>query len=272
MLILTAVFVSCTSALGAALLGNWLNTRRLQTAQSIPLIQHGGEMQSLRRHYRRRFRALRDTLDETRREAERLETRLGAAEVEREEAAIQLASARHEVSALRQRIGDMEAQQHEQRQVIERLQHHERTLGAHLTEAREKIAAFENDHGLLRIERDELVARTQRLRALSASPAAEPAPEAAESAASVGGASRAELAERNARIHELECQLRRSRGRLRELKAELQTWKYRIAPLALHLKMQRDKASAEADGPADNPANDATKDPAKGKMQRSDVA
>jgi chromosome segregation ATPase len=250
-LILTAAIVA--SALGAALLGHWLNARRQQRARSISLAQHSDELQALRRRYRRRFRALRDTLDQARLANDKLGTRLSAAENDREATDSQLAAARYEVTALRQRIGDLEAQQHEQRHVIERMQRHERAVAAELAQAQDRIAGFESDHGLLRIERDELVARTQRLRALSVPEASDPEPDAAETPVMAASAPRAEIAERNARIHELECQLRRNRDRLREIKAELQTWKYRIAPLALHLKMQRDKARAHTDEPPEDP-------------------
>lgn len=108
-----------------------------------------------------------------------------------------------------------------------------------LRAARERVAILESDQGLMRIERDELVAHTQRLRALeaprTASPAAVPAP--------VAEARRAGLAERSARIHDLECRLRESAIRIEELESSLHTWKYRIAPLALHAKLQRERAA-----------------------------
>jgi predicted flap endonuclease-1-like 5' DNA nuclease len=58
---------------------------------------------------------------------------------------------------------------------------------------------------------------------------------------------RAELADRDARIHELECQLEERTARLAELETDLRTWKYRIAPMALHMKIRRGgPAAAEA--------------------------
>lgn len=122
-----------------------------------------------------------------------------------------------------------------------------------LRAARERVAILESDQGLMRIERDELLAHTQRLRALEAprtdNPPAAPGP--------TDETRRAGLAERSARIHELECRLRESAIRIGELESSLHTWKYRIAPLALHAKLQRERAAQARHGSRGTPKGSA---------------
>lgn len=111
-------------------------------------------------------------------------------------------------------------------------------LAEALRDARERVAVLENNQGLMRIERDELMARTQRLRVLEAPPTTgAPAPPGP-----ADETRRAGLAARDARIHELECRLRESNSRIDELESSLHTWKYRIAPMALHARLQRERA------------------------------
>jgi chromosome segregation ATPase len=230
------------------MLAGWAHMRRARQVASIPIERHTEELQALRRQYRRRFRALRDALEQLRTDAGQLRDRLDVTERERDDTAAELGAALQDLALLSQRTADLEALRHEQEQAMARLQQSERSLAVELARAQEKIAGFENDTGLMRIERDELVARTQRLRALSPAEAEAPEPPAEDAGATASV--RAELAQRSARIHELECQVRQHQARERELESELNTWKYRIAPLALHLKMQRDK---NRKAPADKP-------------------
>ena len=78
-----------------------------------------------------------------------------------------LAARQAEIATLRERVALMDAEIRGQARSVSELSAREQALATQLHEALERIAGFERDHGLLRIERDELVARTQRLRALS---------------------------------------------------------------------------------------------------------
>jgi predicted flap endonuclease-1-like 5' DNA nuclease len=243
MLTLPAAVLLCAAALALGLIAGWLHFRRRTAAGFLPLSAHLQEQRLLRRHYRRRLRSLRDAVVRHRLNEEQLRGRLRQAESAHGSHEAQLADLQQEIADLRERSGELERLQREQERLAVEARRREEALAAELARVYETTARFERDHGLLRIERDELAARTQRLRALAVPDrsAAEESPAAA--AATVDGAmTRAEIADRDARIHELECQLRESRSHLHAAQADLQTWKYRIAPLALHMKIQRDKA------------------------------
>jgi predicted flap endonuclease-1-like 5' DNA nuclease len=229
----TAALLLGMAALAAGFLLGWVHFQLRTGAHFIPVARHSDELLSMRRRYRRRLRAVRDAQLRHKLGEERLRDELQAALSREAGHARSLAAAGAENDSLRTRLGDAEGR-------VEVLKERAHSMDAQLATALRKLAAFESEHGLLRIERDELVARTQRLRAL---PAAAPADSPEEVASSTSGnATRAELADRDARIHELECQLRESANRVGELESNLHTWKYRIAPLALHLKLQRERA------------------------------
>jgi predicted flap endonuclease-1-like 5' DNA nuclease len=231
-------------------LAAWARFRvRVGTAW-VPIAAHRDEVMRLRRRYRQRLRALRDA---------GARSRAGEADARRELRAAAdhhltqerlLAGARAETEALRRRLAEVDAACTAHREEIAVLRARAASAAAELAEARARIAASEQDHGLLRIERDELAARTERLRALAL-----PAPAEAGEEAPAPGAARAELADRDARIHELECALAEREGRVAELESSLATWKYRIAPIALHMERQRERkarAVAAAAAPRDD--------------------
>lgn len=209
----TAVLLLSVGALVAGFLISLVRFRLRTRAEFVPLAAHREELVTMRRRYRRRLRGIRDLVQRHKLNEDQLRSELRAAESHHATQAELLNAGQAEIATLRERIAIMDAEI--------------------------------RNHGLLRIERDELAAQTQRLRAL---PMPEPNAEAPSPAA--GTVSRAELADRNARIHDLECQLRESQSRTSELESSLHTWKYRIAPLALYMKMQRDRARKAANGDA----------------------
>jgi predicted flap endonuclease-1-like 5' DNA nuclease len=186
---------------------------------------------------------------------EQLRARLQGAEAELDERGARLTAAENALAAMGQRLHDFASQSLRQEERIGELTGRAKSIAAELELALERIAGFEHERGLQRIERDELLAQTQRLRALPAAAAL------AIPAADIGNptavepvtVSRAELSDRNERIHELECQLRQSRSRARELEQDLHTWKFRIAPVALHQRLKHDKARRSAPTPGTRP-------------------
>jgi large subunit ribosomal protein L21 len=252
----TAALLIGAGALAAGIIIAFTHFHLRTRAGFVPLHAHRDEMAALRRRYRRRLRALRDAVLRHKDDEEQLRAELQVALKHNATDARLRAGAEADAQALRERLVAQDALLLERDQSLALANARVTSLEAGLREAQERIASFESEAGLMRIERDELVARTQRLRALpavadTATPATGEEPRPAE-----GGASRADLAERNARIHELECRLRESEGRVSELESSLHTWKYRIAPLALHMKMQRDRARNARKPPAPRTADD----------------
>lgn len=245
-LIAVIVVPAACAFLGGWFLGKFLVRARL--GDIVVASEHRRQLQALHRRYRRRLRAARDALVQQKANREQLRNALREAENRREVKATLLAAAEREVQASRQRIATLELQQQESERLIATLQEQTKALQTQLAEAQEKFAATEREHGLLRIERDELAARTQRLQALPRdltsapddhSQAAAQPPD--EDVRAQIGMLRHSLAERDSRIHELECQLREGESRRRELESNLHSWKLRIAPLAYQLKKQRER-------------------------------
>jgi len=109
---------------------------------------------------------------------------------------------------------------------------------------------------LLRIERDELLARLQRLQAETEGRSENAAPPADESGA------RAERGELRERLAASERARRQAEGRLaerdrqiEELRQEVESWKHRLAPLARQLQKQREIIRRQAQpAPSSQPA------------------
>jgi predicted flap endonuclease-1-like 5' DNA nuclease len=239
----TTAILICLGALAMGLLIGWAHFRLRTAADFILRATHREELVAMRQRYRRRLRAVRDGMLRHKVNEEHLRSELRVAADHNATHARLMSAAQAEISMLRDRIGTLNGELNAREHSIGELRAREQSLAGVLREAVERIAAFERDHGLLRIERDELVARTERLRAISLpDPAALESPVDDAPAAPGANAPRAELADRDARIHELQCELRESEARMTELESSLNTWKYRIAPLALHMKIQRDRA------------------------------
>jgi predicted flap endonuclease-1-like 5' DNA nuclease len=239
---LTAALISCAGALALGLIVGWVYFRLRTAARFVPLAAHRDELVALRRRYRRRLRAMRDAATRYRIRENELREGLRVATAHEATRAKLAAAADAEITTLRARLAELARDVGERGELLAAARGREEALAAELRAALERSTTLERSHGLMQIERDELVARTARVRAL---PSPERPPESAAQRAAPA-APRAELADRDARIHELECQLRESAGRVGELESSLRTWKYRIAPLALHLERRRDRAAASA--------------------------
>lgn len=111
---------------------------------------------------------------------------------------------------------------------------------------REKKDTDRNQLGLLRIERDELVARIRRLEsehAPSDSDTGNPGNVDNDVVADLRaemGEMRENLATRDRRVHDLEQQLAESEVRAAELTERLATWNQRVAPLTQKLRQQQE--------------------------------
>jgi len=244
----TALLFFAAALVAGTLLG-WVLFQLRTGTRFVPRERHSEQLTALRQRYRRRLRAVRDVMlrhrateDDLRR---RLQTELARGVAE----AKLLDEATAEAGDLRLRIAGLSRTLAEQDEALCGLRRQEHSLRSELHAALKGLSAFESERAVLRIERDELVARTQRLQALPAAAtesADGPAPELATESADrpAGGSLRAELADRDARIHELECALRESDARATSLEQDLHRWKYRIAPLALHLQQKRERAAA----------------------------
>jgi predicted flap endonuclease-1-like 5' DNA nuclease len=108
---------------------------------------------------------------------------------------------------------------------------------------RAQTEADRNQLGLLRIERDELLARIKRLESEQSTSDGGAADHAATDAlaelrAEMGGM-REKLATRDRRVHDLEQQLTDSDARVSDLTARLASWNDRVAPLTQKLRQQQ---------------------------------
>ena len=246
MLTLSVIALACIGtglvAAGALAAGLVLSLRSRR--EHVSIADHRTELIAQRRRFRHRLRAVRDELARARSTEQALQREVRVAADHHVTQERLLAGARAENENLRERVQSLEQTDSSRAPELLRLKAREQAQREQLRSAQERIATFEHERGLLRIERDELEAHTHRLRAFGTPPAA-----ANESGnGETSRASRTELADRDARIHELQCQLQQRSSQVEELETDLRTWKYRIAPLALHMKLRRmrdDGATAE---------------------------
>ena len=268
----TSIIIVALTSSGCALLAGWLlgkASTRAQLGNVVPAQQHREEIQALRKRYRRRLRAARNVLVQHKASRDQIRNALKEAENRHAIKAELLATAEREADARRLRVAELEASLAEHQRLLAGLRADREALQQQRDDAQEKFASTERVHGLLRIERDELAAQTQRLQALprvTPSPAGsegheDPVDDAAvEDTRAQIGALRESLANRDSRIHELECKVREAESRARDLESNLHTWKLRIAPLAFQLKRQRERArrllaaDAPPQAPPDEPA------------------
>ncbi len=126
------------------------------------------------------------------------------------------------------------------------------------------VSTLEKEHGMLRIERDELAARIARVEAEQAQldattrDAIEIEDEIAHMRADMGEL-RETLATRDRRVHDLELQFRDSAELATKLQAKLDNWKQRVTPLTRKLKKQKEVIRKlcqpnDTEAPAEAPA------------------
>ncbi|MFW2406010.1 MAG: helix-hairpin-helix domain-containing protein [Gammaproteobacteria bacterium] len=192
------------------------------------------QLKEQRQHYRKRIDELQGSIRDHEDAQELMRKKLGemqaaAAKPEPADAALsediqgQIKIRDSEIAALRERIGP---------------------LNEALDAEKLKTQTLENELGLLRIERDELIALKQRI---ESEHAIEPAADGADSdqATLVArlredmGTMRENLAARDRQILDLELQIKDSGARVLELEGRLESWKHRVQPLTRKLKEQR---------------------------------
>ena len=107
-----------------------------------------------------------------------------------------------------------------------------------------KSAAMEKEFGVLRIERDELVAQLKRIKSgqvqNTATNNTNDDPNKIARMRADMGELRETLATRDRRVHDLELQLQDSIGQARQLQTKLDSWKQRVMPLTRKLKQQKE--------------------------------
>jgi predicted flap endonuclease-1-like 5' DNA nuclease len=206
-------------------------SRRAQ-ANGLRVSRQQYELERLRAQYRRRRKIMREAMRRERNSSDQL--RQALAEREGVIATERSMAADHQIRAAvsEARVAELDAE-------IE-------SLRGDVRAAREKISATQAEHGLLRIEHGELIARTLRLRALTDAAAIgvispQATPTATDTTRADAGALRQAVSERDATIHELTCKLQETSGRALELDTQLRTWKHRVAPLVLQLRIQRER-------------------------------
>jgi predicted flap endonuclease-1-like 5' DNA nuclease len=105
-------------------------------------------------------------------------------------------------------------------------------------------AAMEKEFGVLRIERDELVAQLKRIESgqaqNSVTNSTNEDPDKIACMRADMGEMRETLATRDRRIHDLELQLQDSTDQARQLQTKLDSWKQRIMPLTRKIKQQKE--------------------------------
>jgi chromosome segregation ATPase len=250
---LVSLVVLFVSSSACAFFVGWLLGKALTRAklgEMVPADRHRALMQALRKRYQRRLRSARNVLIRYKASREQIRNALKEADNRSTVKSELLRCLETETNANRARIGELTSRLASHQGLIAALRSDKQTLQRQLQDAQARFSSTEREHGLLRIERDELAARTQRLRALSRSDA--PPAEGVVADELAGdqpvdetraqlGALRENLAERDDRIQELERQLRDTECRRRDLETSLHNWKLRIAPLAFQLKRQRDR-------------------------------
>lgn len=220
-------------------------------------------LQAQRNRYRKRVDALNNVIrlhEETRGQ---IREKLAGIESRDEERGQSLVEAREQIEQFEQRVRDLEQSIAEKDRRI-----------AELDAGESDSAAIEKKLGVLRIERDELVARIRRMETDQSAAAATPPDDTEDEIARMRadmGELRETLATRNRRIHDLELRLVDSTEQARRLQAKLDSWKQRVSPLTRKLKQQKEvirkfchepdvepaaRENQSADNSADEPADD----------------
>ena len=148
------------------------------------------------------------------------------------------AAHQQELDGLRSAVADAKRTQAKLEQELEQLH----TTGTDTAQSAGTPAQEQHDTGLLRIERDELLARIQRLQdeldTLRQQPSRQQEAAAADKAAR--GELREQLNAREQQLRELTTRLEHSELRAEELAQEVESWKRRLAPLTVQLRKQRE--------------------------------
>ena len=195
-------------------------------------------LQAQRVRYRKRMIALNnvirrheETRDQIREKLTNIESRHSEQGKLLSEVTAKLELEQKEARDLRQQLADSDR----------RIANFEANFEAEFDADEADTSTMEKEFGMLRIERDELAARINRMeteRERNETATVKDEDKIARMRADMGEL-RETLATRDRRIHDLELQFQDSTERTRQLQAKLDSWKQRVSPLTRKLKEQK---------------------------------
>jgi len=229
------------------------------------------QLNEQRRRYRKRVDALQLTIRRHEDKQEEIKQKLTAF---RKSTASKIQASeklKAEVNHLKEIARDLRSQLNIREQEIAALRGRNEPLPGTLDSGSRQADDSHNEVSLLRIERDELLARNRRLEAEQNLESELPRPDEIDSGAIAAsrraemGEMRENLARRDRQVHDLELQLKEREEQIRKLTARLESWKQRVSPLTSKLRQQRNvirgfresragsvTASVRADSPAES--------------------
>ncbi len=253
--------ITALIAVAVAFPAGWLLCRVLLLPRSvgdsdgdvISITRHHALLKAQRSRYRRRVQLIHRvvrrheaTRDQIRDRLNKVQQRMSIDAAERDAMLRDLEDRGGQIEKLRK-------QADEQANEIERLQ----SAQSNQPKAEPEVAESQ-DLSLLRIERDELLGRVQRLEEAAAT--AETSSAAADMFTSLRaecGELRERLGDRERAAKRLEVQLLDRDNHIEELKQEVESWKRRLAPMAQQLRQHREALRGAAAEPQAQPVEQA---------------
>ncbi|MDJ0926773.1 MAG: hypothetical protein QNJ73_03895 [Gammaproteobacteria bacterium] len=254
-----SVVITLLVTFAVAFPAGWLLCRAWLAASASGTVsrrQHHDMLQAQRSRYRKRVQQIHALVKHHESSRDKVRAKLADQKQHLDKMTEQLAERAEEVANLRN--AHVAAEQRRAR-AEQKLEEAENTITARANDGTAQ------DSTLLRIERDELLARVQRLEAESDANARAAEERDAEAEATVK-AERGELRDRltssERRVRELENQITERDHRIEELREEVESWKHRLAPMARQLQKHKEiirrgadaakKPEPEEDLPRDN--------------------
>lgn len=232
-----SVLITLLVTFAVAFPAGWLLCRAWLASSangSISRQQHHDMLKAQRSRYRKQVQKIHALVKHHEESRDKVRAKLARQKNRLDEMTEQLAERAEEVATLRN--AQIEVEQRRAR-AEQKLAEAEDTITA---TARDGAA---QDYTLLRIERDELLARVQRLEAES-DENVRAAAERDAAANATAKAERGELRDRlnssERRVRELENQLTERDERIEELREEVESWKHRLAPMARQLQKHKE--------------------------------
>lgn len=218
------------------------------------------QLREQRQHYRKRIDELQGSIRDHEDAQELMRKKLADMQESVQRSRKQAARAKPEPAGAANVPEDMQSQIDIRDSEIAALRERISPLKEKLDAEKRKAQSAENELGLLRIERDELVALKQRI---ESEPATRPAtndtdPDQTAVVARLRedmGTMRENLAARDRQILDLELQIKDADARVQELEDRLESWKHRVLPLTRKLKEQHNtiRNFREAQAAPENP-------------------
>jgi len=204
------------------------------------------ELNEQRRRYRKRIEALQRVIQRHEDAQAQLKVKLTRHQTATAKHTLNPIPPSDELVDLRDAAQEMRAQLAIREKEVGALRERIAPLAESRDEGRQKLEATQNELGLLRIERDELLARIQRLEEKPEAHVNQAAQQDHEQIAAAAalradmGEMRENLAKRDRQVHDLELQIKEGEAQIVELQNRLEAWKQRVSPLTRKLKQQRD--------------------------------